>query len=307
MKRPAAKDILYILACVIMVGGTALFLSAWWNHFRQKSPPVVVGTPFVFREEVPFECRLVWDEEILRAPGDGSVHYPGGRKPHLVKKDDLLVVVRGGGRSWKVRAPGVGYFVGGSDGLEGRWDYLSLWRGEGPLPDVPELTFLPEGASVLQGRIVGKFLPQPQKLRAVGYVDGTKKIIEEIHRGVLDLRRRALDLPFAAPVRVARPLGWRRKVYLTLPLFPPDFLRQRSLDLSLCLARLTGVLVPEAAIFQRGGIQGLFVVEGQICRFRQVDGRPVGEGKFLVTEGLRSGEIVVAEARRAKEGKVQLW
>lgn len=307
MKRPGLKDVLYVLAIAVMVGGTTVFLVAWMNHFRSKSPAVVVASPSVFREEIPFSCRLIWNEEVLRAPVDGTVSYPGGAGPRWVRKGEDLALFRAASGNRTVRAPDAGYFVAGLDGLEGSWDYLSLWKGEGALPVTGPLSMTPEGAKVTKGDAFGKFLPQPQDLRAVGYVDGTEEIIDEIHRGILEFRRDCLALPFTAEVRVARPMGWKRKVYLTFPVFPPAFLLERTLSLRLCLSTTEGVLVPEQALRQEGAVQGIFVVEGQNCLFRTVLGRPVGDGQYLVTRGLRAGEIVVADASEAREGKVQLW
>lgn len=301
------KNIVYCLGLFTIVAAMSGFLFSWWCHFRDRNPEVVVGTSFVFQEEIPFECRLIWDEEILKAPMAGTVHYPGGGGPRWVKKGEVLAVIRTDSGRRTLRAPGVGYFVAGLDGLEDEWGYLTLWRGEDSLPEVVSLSLLSEGQAVGRGQPVGKFLPQPQELRAVGYLDGTETIVEQIHRGILDMKENPLDLPFTASVRVARDLGWKRKVYLTFPLFPPRYLLSRSLFLSLCLTKLNGVVLPESAIVRRGGDQGILVVEGQISRFRSIKGRPIGQKRFLVTGGLKAGEIVITHGQNAKEGKVQLW
>lgn len=301
------KNILYTMGLLVIVVITSVFLFGWWNQFRARNPEVVAGISFVFQEEIPFDCRFIWDEEVLKSPMAGTVHFPGGRKPRWVKKGEPLVVVKGNSGRRTLRAPGVGYFVAGLDGLEGTWDYLTLWRGENSLPEPGRLSLIPEGQAVGTGQSVGKFLPQPQELRAVGYLDATETIIDEIHRGTLDVKENSLDLPFTVRVRVARDLGCKRKVYLTFPLFPTKYLLSRGGPFTLCLAKLDGVVLPESALVQDGGDQGVFVVEGRTCRFRGVRGRPVGKERFLVTEGLKAGEIVMAKGQKAKEGKVQLW
>jgi hypothetical protein len=56
------------------------------------------------------------------------------------------------------------------------------------------------------------------------------------------------------------------------------------------------------------GRQGVLVVEGGVTTFRDVHGMPISSGRFVVTEGLKAGEIVIEEGGKAKEGgRVLLW
>lgn len=301
------RDVVSFIIALAIVGCGAWFLVAWWDHFQERHQSLVQSRPYVYHNDVPFKAALLWEEKVLIAPIDGKVSFPGGIAPRRVAKGDLVAVVTGGEGSRRLFAPSPGYFAASVDGNEGKWRYADLWLDEKPLPDPGRKVNIAEGTILRKGDPLGVFLPQPQELRAIGYVDRLPSVEADMGRGFIRLRLRETDLPFRATLRVSRDLGPRFKVYLTLPFFPSDFLKERIRTFILSGEERTGVVLPEAAVVLRQGKQGVFVVQGQTVSFREVQGLPVPGKQFLVVEGLRAGEVVVARGGRAKEGKIRLW
>lgn len=301
------RDVAAFLVSLVIIGAGAVFLLAWWDHFQERNQPLVQARPYVYQSDVPFRVALLWEEKILTAPMAGTVSFPRGRGPTRVAKGDLVAVVSGQGGARRVYAPSPGYFAASVDGLEGSWRYADLWLGEKPLPPGPARKAIAEGTLLGRGDPLGIFVPQPQELRAIGYIDSLPAVAADMARGFVRLRLRQTDLPFQAPLRVFRDLGGRFKVYLTLPLFPPYFLDGRLRTFILSGEERKGVILPETSVVHRRGTLGVFTVQGQTVAFREIKGIPVPGKQFLVTEGLHAGEIVAARGSRAKEGTIRLW
>ncbi|QTX33120.1 hypothetical protein KAR29_04265 [Aminithiophilus ramosus] len=301
------KNVTAFFASVLVVAAGGWFLLAWWDHFQERNQDLVQARPFVYRNDVPFHVALLWEERVVTAPLAGKVSFPGGGTSLRVAKGDVLAVVAGPEGARRVAAPSPGYFTTLLDGQEGKWRYADLWFGERALADPGGRVTVAAGTMLAKGDPLGVFIPQPQELRAIGYVDRTPASEADMARGSVRIRRKEKDLPFPATVRVFRDLGARFKVYLTLPLFPLEFLDGRIGTFILSGEEFVGVVLPETAVVHRQGRQGVFVVQGQTVSFREVLGLPVSGRQFLVTEGLKAGEVVVARGARAKEGKVRLW
>ncbi len=68
-------------------------------------------------------------------------------------------------------------------------------------------------------------------------------------------------------------------------------------------ARIT---VPEGAVFERGGLQGLFVVEGGVARLRWVATGATKDGQTEIRAGVGAGERVVVEPDGLEDGAAVL-
>lgn len=64
-----------------------------------------------------------------------------------------------------------------------------------------------------------------------------------------------------------------------------------------------GIMVPQGALVERGGVSGVFVVEQGLARFRMVRAVPAGGGRQRVLSGLRAGEVLVlGDLRDVRDG-----
>jgi hypothetical protein len=102
-------------------------------------------------------------------------------------------------------------------------------------------------------------------------------------------------------------VGFRAKVLLDIPWFPPEMILSRNYELLIDLGETSGVAVPESSVAIRDGKRGAFVLKGSDAYFTEVKGRSIDGGKFLVTEGLKLGDAVIVDAYGAREGRVKLW
>jgi hypothetical protein len=285
-----------------VAGAVALYL-AWWRHYQEMHPRVAWAQPWMHVEEHPLEVALLWREEVLWADRDGEVVFPHGSAAFRAAKGEVLAVI--GGKPF--RAPGAGYFVPALDGKEESWRFGSLWEGDGPIPSAPQATFLVSGSRIKKGDPLGKFLPMPQELRFVAYVTRTPAVDQDVRRNVLSVRMGKDVPPITAVVRTAKHFGVRTKVYCSLPVFPLELLPCRNAQWILEGAAMTGVVVPQEAVTVRNMREGVFLVTGSSVRFQEVMGLPISERRFLVTEGLVPGALVLLSAEKAREGPVKLW
>lgn len=64
-----------------------------------------------------------------------------------------------------------------------------------------------------------------------------------------------------------------------------------------------GIAVPSAAIVERGGVPGVFVLENGMARFRMVRAVPAPGGRHKILSGLRAGEVLVlGDLREVRDG-----
>nr|HPR90707.1 hypothetical protein [Synergistaceae bacterium] len=229
---------------------------------------------------------------------------PGTRR---VARGETVAVIGSSSGKMAVRSESVGYFVPGLDGAEGEWRYSFHWPGMAPLPASPAFAEFSSGVFVRRGDPVGKLISQPQELRCVLYADVTPALQKDIQTGFVRVKTEAHGWPGRAAVRASRFLGTKMKLYLTLPFFSLENVKSREIALFLETGEHVGVAVPESSVRYREGKLGVFQVEGNIVKFKEIEGLPVEGHRFFVQKGLQSGNIVVLNAERAKEGKIRLW
>jgi hypothetical protein len=274
----------------------------WLDNYFGSHPEVVYAAAAGYMEDLPLEGALIWDEEVVAAPVDGTLTYPSST-PRRVMKGETVAVVDG----TAVRARTAGYFIPALDGQEGNWVYSRLWPGILDFPRSVAAAPLGNGARLRRGDPLGKLVPQPQDLRCIAYLDKTAALERDISRGFVDIRMESDGKIRQAAVRAYLDAGRKFKVYLTLPFFPPSALLSRGFSCSVLTGEQRGVSVPESAVLLRGGRLGVLMVRGGITEFVEMEGFPADEGSFFITKSIDAGSVVVLHADKVKEGVIRLW
>ena len=143
----------------------------------------------------------------------------------------------------------------------------------------------------------------PQELRAVGYADLTPALDKQLKRGLISLRRGPKDPLYQAEVRVVRKMGHRVKLYLSLPFFPVNIVKKRSVSYLISTEEHVGVSIPQSAVISREGKLGVFIVEGNYARFKEV----IPDRSSFSLQVTSARNIVILKADHAREGRVELW
>ncbi|MDR1020749.1 MAG: efflux RND transporter periplasmic adaptor subunit [Synergistaceae bacterium] len=305
-QRPEGKLGPKIIYCASVAAIVVLWAVAFRSYFEQYDsahPEVAWALPWVQVDTIMASGVYLWNETEVKAPASGTVSFPSGTGPLRVAKGALLARV--GGKD--VRAGQEGYFLAGSDGMEGKWRYPTLWPGHDELPSAAAVTMTKEGQNVKDGTVIGKIVLQPQDLRFIGYADLTGNLEEDLASNRVMVKMDVLDTPSHAPVRVYERVGHRAKMYLTVPWFPPDVALSRNCEMIIEAGTSTGVTVPESSVILKGGVRGAFVLKGSEAAFAKVEGRSIGGNRFLVTSGVKLGDAVIVNASSAREGRVRLW
>jgi hypothetical protein len=294
------KTLYYSIALALGVGVIeAYFL--WLDNYNTLHPDVVQAVAMGYVEELPLEGILIWDEEVVPAPREGIVTYPSFL-PRRVAKGEVMAAVDG----VAVKAGVTGYFFPALDGQEGKWVYSRLWPGS-PRLTVKEAELLENGSRLRKGDPVGKLVPQPQDLRCIAYFDKTLSLERDMKRGFIDVKTEPYGKSRQAVIRASDDVGQKAKVYLTLPFFPPEILRSRYFSCRVVAGDQYGVSLPESAVIMREGKLGVFMVQGNVTEFTEVEGFPAEEGSFFITKGIAPGNFVVLYANNAKEGAIRFW
>jgi hypothetical protein len=261
--RKRLLRVVYFVCVLCIVGASLYIYGAWWKRYLGQRPGVMVAKPYVHSDQIPVEVALLWREQVVKAPFAGRVRYPGGQGPFFAAaKDTIATVSAPNGKTYALQVEQPGFFLAALDGLEGKWDYNTLWRGSARFPEIRPLEFIPDGTVLEKGDAVGKMIYQPQPLRAVIYVQAVSGLKEEIADQRLELRKTKGDLPFEAEIRAVNPLGSMVKLYLTVPFFPKERVLSRKEDFFLYLGEKKGVLVPESAVTTKEGRLWVYVVKG---------------------------------------------
>ena len=296
MKRLVYYTILFLLA----LGVIKAYLF-WLENYITLRPEVISVVAMGYMEELPLEGVLIWDEQIITADRDGVLTFQSPLPRRVIRGETLVAL---GGTA--VRSEAAGYFIPAFDGEEGIWTYSRLWLGSG-FPPLRTLTILENGGFVHRGAPIGKFVPQPQDLRCIVYLDRTASLMRDISRGFIEIRLEPDGKPKRATVRAYRDLGKRVKVYLTLPFFPASIISTRNFSGSVLTGSRQGVAVPDTAVIMRGGSTGVLMVLGGMTEFREVEGFPIDGNKFFITRGVLPGNVVVLHADGIREGIIRLW
>jgi len=96
-------------------------------------------------------------------------------------------------------------------------------------------------------------------------------------------------------------------VMLSFPNFPREALLSRVEKVYLFFPEEPGVLIPQSAVDLRNRREGVYIVTGGTVYFREIRGKPVDASRYLVTQGLQPGELVMKNAQIAEEGRLRIW
>lgn len=302
-------SLIYVLAVAVVVLVAFFAYAAWWFHYREVHPEVVAAMPTLYAEEILSEGWLLWHEDILATPYAGKILYS---KPHEVRrvfKGEVVATVETGKERISLASHDAGYFVPGLDGAEGAWRFSEVWLSLGSPKAKASFKWFENGRALERGDPIGKVIPMPQDLRCVAFVAATSDVRRAVESGRLSIKLTPKGLPLSTEVLASEDLGGVYKIYLSLsPYFPSSVATSRKLSFYVFVGQRLGVEVPESSVVMRGGKQGVWVVKGGVTTFRSVHGVPTSSGRFVVTEGLMAGEIVIEDGSKAKEGRrVLLW
>ncbi|WP_286934801.1 HlyD family efflux transporter periplasmic adaptor subunit, partial [Aminobacterium sp. UBA4834] len=89
--------------------------------------------------------------------------------------------------------------------------------------------------------------------------------------------------------------------------FPINIVKKRSVSYLISTESYVGVAVPQSSIISREGKLGVFLVEGNYVRFKEVKGFPLSDHSFFISDGLQPGNIILLRADHAREGRIELW
>lgn len=307
MKQGRLSRTLYFFFAICIMLGAVFVYKAWWDRYFRLRPEVAAAEPAVFSVDVPLNGVLLWDEETILSPVEGAVSFPRGVGPVYCAKGDTVAVLssRRGERSVRTLAPG--YFIAALDGSEGKWSYGDIWSGAFSLPGSDPLRFIAVGANIGSGEPLGKFIPQPQQLRCVAYLERSAFSGDPEASAILEIKRTASELPFHAELRAVKDLGPVLKVYMTLPFFSGEDIRSRSVSFLFHSGKIRGVTVPESAVTLRDRKRVVFVVTGGHSHAVEVSGIPVSGKLFLVESGLTPGDLVIVSGAESEEGEIRIW
>jgi hypothetical protein len=304
--KSVAYRIIYGLFAILIAFAWIYAFKSYFGYYDSIHPRITWASPWVQTDIVPIDGILLWDEEILTSPREGTVKYPLGTGPVRVPKGVIVARVSSGSSASDVKSREGGYFIAGLDGSENNWKYSELWNGTEKRDPKP-VKMMKDGDKTKKGAPIGKLIPQPQTLRLIGYVDLTEGMEKELSNNTLKVKMDALDTPSRAEVRVYEKMGSSAKALLNVPWFQPQALMSRKYKLLVQTGEISGVAIPETAVTTRDGKTGAFVLKGSEASFTEIKGRVIDGSRFLAISGLKLGDAVIAEAEGAREGRVRLW
>ncbi len=290
------KLLLYwILVFLCLAGGMGIY-SLWRTSFERAHPKLAAAHPFVYAPVMEVTAlKLWWEDPLPGTPGIAPEERDLSRI-RRVKKGDVLAP--------KVRAPFPGFFVPWRDGLEEIWNFSSLWRHEVAM----------ERAYLLQRKVGfpkappgGRMVKIPQDLRLLFRLPRTPEVERMLRSEILSLALEREGRPVEGVVQAERNEGSYVCVMLSFPNFPREALLSRVEKVYLFFPEEPGVLIPQSAVDLRNRREGVYIVTGGTVYFREIRGKPVDASRYLVTRGLRPGELVMENAQIAEEGRLRIW
>lgn len=260
-----------IAAGVVTLIGVGSFIA---YHWPRKAPDVETVELVDGKVEatVTADAWVVRREQVYTAPAAGRVQrlVAEGSRVRVGEKVAELIPV-GKGRKTEVTAKLSGLLVYQVDGLEARlspdqsdtWSPSWLHSLNAPVPHATVQGQVAAGDPLFkvvdnlsQGLLVA--IPEAE---AVALPEGTK----------VRLRLQGQD-ESTMTVRVARKKseGEQRLLYLTAPAFPNTLSGLRQVQVTLIRGSYSGKVLPRSAIDVRGGLQGIWALDGIELRFYPV-------------------------------------
>ncbi len=299
------RIIYYSILLTIFSLGYKIY-SLWYDNYRLSNPQFIDAITTNYSEEQPLNGILLWDEQLIYAPQNGILTYPSPR-PRMVAKGEILAALDG----VAVRAPYPAYFFPGLDGQEGNWVYAKLWPDFAPFPEFNNAELIENGTQLMRGEPIGKLIPQPQILRCIAYLDKTPSLEKSLNNAAATVRIRTEyeGKERKAEVVAVKSSGYKIKVYLRLPFFPPNVLRSRHFSASVVTDIQKGVMVPDTAVITQNGKNLVFIVEGNSPILHEVEGFPADDENFFIESGVLPGNklILNADTINIKDASGRIW
>ena len=299
------RIIYYSILLTIFSLGYKIY-SLWYDNYRLSNPQFIDAITTNYSEEQPLNGILLWDEQLIYAPQNGILTYPSPR-PRMVAKGEILAALDG----VAVRAPYPAYFFPGLDGQEGNWVYAKLWPDFAPFPEFNNAELIENGTQLMRGEPIGKLIPQPQILRCIAYLDKTPSLEKSLNNAAATVRIRTEyeGKERKAEVVAVKSSGYKIKVYLRLPFFPPNVLRSRHFSASVVTDIQKGVMVPDTAVITQNGKNLVFLVEGNSPILHEVEGFPADDENFFIDSGVLPGNklILNADTINIKDASGRIW
>ncbi|MBQ3646104.1 MAG: hypothetical protein IJM82_05625 [Synergistaceae bacterium] len=299
------RIIYYSILLTIFSLGYKIY-SLWYDNYRLSNPQFIDAITTNYSEEQPLNGILLWDEQLIYAPQNGILTYPSPR-PRMVAKGEILAALDG----VAVRAPYPAYFFPGLDGQEGNWVYAKLWPDFAPFPEFNNAELIENGTQLMRGEPIGKLIPQPQILRCIAYLDKTPSLEKSLNNAAATVRIRTEyeGKERKAEVVAVKSSGYKIKVYLRLPFFPPNVLRSRHFSASVVTDIQKGVMVPDTAVITQNGKNLVFLVEGNSPILHEVEGFPADDENFFIESGVLPGNklILNADTINIKDASGRIW
>ncbi|MBQ6435205.1 MAG: hypothetical protein IJJ09_04325 [Synergistaceae bacterium] len=299
------RIIYYSILLTIFSLGSKIY-SLWYDNYRLSNPQFIDAITTNYSEEQPLNGILLWDEQLIYAPQNGILTYPSPR-PRMVAKGEILAALDG----VAVRAPYPAYFFPGLDGQEGNWVYAKLWPDFAPFPEFNNAELIENGTQLMRGEPIGKLIPQPQILRCIAYLDKTPSLEKSLNNAAATVRIRTEyeGKERKAEVVAVKSSGYKIKVYLRLPFFPPNVLRSRHFSASVVTDIQKGVMVPDTAVITQNGKNLVFIVEGNSPILHEVEGFPADDENFFIESGVLPGNklILNADTINIKDASGRIW
>lgn len=279
----------------------------YFVNYENMHPNLTWAAPGMSQTTEKADGVYLWEETVLASPLAGKVYYPCGTGPVRVATGQIVAKIATETSGIEIRAFQQGYFIAGTDGQEGKWRYSLLWPDLKTLPDTKPVKMHQNGDPVQQGEPVGKLIPQPQTLRFIGLVPATENLKRQTDKNRIRLMMDEADTSSPAEISVSMKEGGNIKFLISLPWFTPAVLKNRRGALVIEKGNEDGAVIPASALTKRHGKNGVFLVRGTRVFFREVEGHPLKDGRFIVTKGINIGDALVEDAGSAKEGRIQIW
>ena len=293
------KKLFHFVIIIGLVWGVGRGYLLWLKYYNSVYPKIVRAKAVEYVEELPLEGVLLWDEEVVEAPRDGVVSYTS-LSPKRVAKGDTVAAIDG----HPVRVNMAGYFLPAFDGEEGDWTYAKLWQGISLFPSVKSATMESNGIRTNKGKPLGKFVPQPQELRCIAYLDKTLSLEDDVKNGFINIKTEPDGKRQKAVVRTFIDVGQKYKIYVTLPFFTPELLISRAFSCTVVTESRQGISVPISSVLAMDGRHGVLLVKGGVLQFAVVEGHPMDRDSFFVTKGLTAGDVLVLQGDKNNPGDV---
>lgn len=297
-----AYRVTYYLIVLVVIFAAFRLYTMWLDSYTINHPLLLQAESGIYTEELPLDGVLLWDEKVVNSPVDGVLRYTS-QGPHRVRRGEVYATVG----EHSMRANTTAYFVPALDGLEGHLDYTSIWPGTSALPTTDAAVAIEDGVFIRKDSAIGKLIVQPQDLRCVAWLDKTQPLADDIERGRIRIKIGDKEWPLFADVRTSVEYAQRVKIYLTMPFFTPEMAMSRSISCRVVTGKLSGIHIPTSAMTFQNGKMGVFVVYGSKSTFKEVRAFHVKDGGFFITSGVVQGDMIVANAAKAREGIVSVW